>query len=154
MTGLFPFRSPLLGKSRLISLPLGTEMFQFPRFALFVRRVTIISDGRVSPFGHPGLIACVPLPLAYRSLPRPSSPSCAQASPTCFRSLDYMIRVAKQSTRVSVHSRRFLVSRDDSLSHDLHHFPLSNSAAQLPIRKDRAPGQSNLRDSCVEASDF
>ena len=47
---------------------------------------------RVSPFGHPGINACVPLPLAYRSLPRPSSPPCAQASPTCFRSLDYMIR--------------------------------------------------------------
>ena len=30
---LLPFRSPLLGKSRLISFPLGTEMFQFPRFA-------------------------------------------------------------------------------------------------------------------------
>ncbi len=33
---LFPFRSPLLGKSRLISFPLGTEMFQFPRFASLV----------------------------------------------------------------------------------------------------------------------
>ena len=33
MTGLFPVRSPLLGKSRLISFPLGTEMFQFSRFA-------------------------------------------------------------------------------------------------------------------------
>ena len=30
---LFPFRSPLLGKSRLISFPPGTEMFQFPGFA-------------------------------------------------------------------------------------------------------------------------
>ena len=29
--GLAPFRSPLLGGSRLISLPRGTEMFQFPR---------------------------------------------------------------------------------------------------------------------------
>ena len=28
--GLFPFRSPLLGESRLISFPPGTEMFQFP----------------------------------------------------------------------------------------------------------------------------
>ena len=28
---LFPFRSPLLGESRLISFPRGTEMFQFPR---------------------------------------------------------------------------------------------------------------------------
>ena len=32
--GLFPFRSPLLRKSRLISFPRGTEMFHFSRFAL------------------------------------------------------------------------------------------------------------------------
>lgn len=31
--GLFPVRSPLLGESRLISLPSGTEMFHFPEFA-------------------------------------------------------------------------------------------------------------------------
>ena len=31
--GLFPVRSPLLGESRLISVPPGTEMFQFPRLA-------------------------------------------------------------------------------------------------------------------------
>ena len=30
---LLPFRSPLLGESRLISSPRGTEMFHFPRFA-------------------------------------------------------------------------------------------------------------------------
>jgi hypothetical protein len=30
---LFPVRSPLLGKSRLISFPDGTEMFHFPSFA-------------------------------------------------------------------------------------------------------------------------
>src|SRR6266404_2035929 len=33
VTGLFPVRSPLLGKSRLISFPPGTEMFQFSGFA-------------------------------------------------------------------------------------------------------------------------
>jgi hypothetical protein len=38
--GLRPFRSPLLRASRLISLPLGTEMFQFPRFASVRRRMT------------------------------------------------------------------------------------------------------------------
>jgi hypothetical protein len=32
-TGLVPFRSPLLGESRLMSVPPGTEMFQFPGFA-------------------------------------------------------------------------------------------------------------------------
>jgi hypothetical protein len=31
--GLFPVRSPLLGESRLLSFPLGTEMVHFPRFA-------------------------------------------------------------------------------------------------------------------------
>ena len=31
--GLFPFRSPLLGESMFLSLPAGTEMFQFPAFA-------------------------------------------------------------------------------------------------------------------------
>src|SRR5262249_42979595 len=30
--GLFPFRSPLLRESLLLSFPRGTEMFQFPRF--------------------------------------------------------------------------------------------------------------------------
>ena len=32
--GLFRFRSPLLTESRLFSFPPGTEMFQFPGFAL------------------------------------------------------------------------------------------------------------------------
>jgi hypothetical protein len=31
--GLVPFRSPLLGESRLMSFPPGSEMFQFPGFA-------------------------------------------------------------------------------------------------------------------------
>ena len=31
--GLIPVRSPLLGESRLISLPAGTEMFHFPALA-------------------------------------------------------------------------------------------------------------------------
>ena len=86
--GLEPVRSPLLGSSRLISLPPGTEMFQFPGFASVRRRMTALAGCRVSPFGHPGLTGCVLLPPAYRSLPRPSSPPCAQASPTCLRSLD------------------------------------------------------------------
>ena len=117
--GFGRFRSPLLPASQLIPLPLGTEMFQFPRFASRLREMTAIADCRVSPFGHPGLNACVPLPLAYRSLPRPSSPLCAQASSTCYRSLDYKsgasrpsrspsafaassIHVSKQSTLIAL----------------------------------------------------
>ena len=51
--------------------------------------MTVLTDRRVAPFGHLGITACVPLPRASRSLPRPSSPPCAQASPTCLPSLDY-----------------------------------------------------------------
>jgi hypothetical protein len=90
--GLRRFRSPLLSASRLISLPHGTEMFQFPWFASVLRRMMRLAPHRVSPFGHPGLTGCVRLPLAFRSLPRPSSPLYAQASPVRFRSLDYMIQ--------------------------------------------------------------
>jgi hypothetical protein len=88
---LHPVRSPLLGASQLISLPPGTEMFQFPGFASrgLNLKMTGLTTRRVSPFGHLGLIACVPLPRAFRSLPRPSSPPCAQASSTCLRPLDY-----------------------------------------------------------------
>ena len=103
--GLGPFRSPLLRASRLISLPPGTEMFQFPGFASRRSVMTVREDGRVSPFGHPGLTGCVRLPPAYRSLPRPSSPLCAQASPTCLRSLDYI------SCTQAEHARSLFPSR-------------------------------------------
>src|SRR5262249_39938883 len=36
--------------------------------------------GWVAPFGNPRVKACLRLTGAYRSLPRPSSPSCAKAS--------------------------------------------------------------------------
>ncbi len=82
--GLFPFRSPLLRESRLLSFPRGTEMFQFPRFAssgLWIHPAMVRHDSdRVSPFGHPRIGVCLRLPEAYRSLPRPSSPADAKAS--------------------------------------------------------------------------
>jgi hypothetical protein len=59
--GLFPFRSPLLRESLLLSSPWGTQMFQFPQFpplALCVQaRVTPHDGCRVSPFGHPRIEA-------------------------------------------------------------------------------------------------
>ena len=84
--GLFPVRSPLLGESRLISFPPGTEMFQFPGLAPF--RVTDLAARRVAPFGHPGITARMQLPQAYRSLPRPSSPLDAKASTVCLIAFD------------------------------------------------------------------
>jgi hypothetical protein len=83
-TGLFRVRSPLLAESLLMSFPPGTEMFQFPGFAspayVFSWRYPC---GWVAPFGYPRINACSRLPVAFRSVPRPSSPPGAKASTEC-----------------------------------------------------------------------
>jgi hypothetical protein len=63
-TGLFPFRSPLLWESRLMSFPLPTKMFQFSRFALptLCIQVGVTLAGRVSPFGNLRIKAYLPAP--------------------------------------------------------------------------------------------
>ena len=82
--GLVPVRSPLLGESRLISLPPGTEMFQFsglpPSGICVLPEVRGDGPPRVRPFGDLRVKEHVPLAAAYRSLSRPSSASCAKAS--------------------------------------------------------------------------
>ena len=81
---LFPVRSPLLGESRLISIPQDTEMFQFSwyrfRHLCIQRRISADESGWVAPLGHLRIKACLRLPGAYRSLPRPSSPVEAKSS--------------------------------------------------------------------------
>ena len=60
---LFRFRSPLLSESRLMSVPRGTEMFQFPRFASYAYEFSARCPcGRVSPFGNLRITACLPAP--------------------------------------------------------------------------------------------
>jgi hypothetical protein len=82
--GLFRFRSPLLSESRFLSFPPGTEMVHFPGFArvrLCIQRTVL--EVCSSGFPHSdifGYNACVRLPEAFRSLPRPSSPVSAKAS--------------------------------------------------------------------------
>ncbi len=70
---LFPFRSPLLRESLLLSFPRGTEMFQFPRsppLALCVQaRVTPHDGCRVSPFGHPRIEAWSAAPRGFSQPP-------------------------------------------------------------------------------------
>ena len=82
--GLFRVRSPLLSESRLFSFPPGTEMVHFPGFArtrLFIHRAVRRFYQRGFPHSDiPGSNACLRLPEAYRSLPRPSSLSSAKAS--------------------------------------------------------------------------
>ena len=69
-------------------------MVQFPRYRF--RRLCIhprmdaIQDVRVTPFGHPRISGCLLLPVAFRSLPRPSSPDSSKASPANSYSLDHI----------------------------------------------------------------
>ena len=82
--GLFPFRSPLLRESRLLSLPVGTEMFHFPTLpppALCVQAgATGHYTRQVSHSEIPGSKSGCRLPGAYRRLLRPSSAPGAKAS--------------------------------------------------------------------------
>jgi hypothetical protein len=82
--GLFRFRSPLLSESRFLSSPPGTEMVHFPGFALSCLSIQqVVLEVLSSGFPHSdisGYCACVRLPEAFRSLPRPSSPVSAKAS--------------------------------------------------------------------------
>jgi hypothetical protein len=81
--GLFRVRSPLLAESLLFSLPTGTEMVHFPALSstgLCIQPgIPWYYPGRVSPFGHLRVKACLRLTEAFRSLPRPSSTSGAKA---------------------------------------------------------------------------
>ena len=91
-TGLFPFRSPLLRESRLISFPPVTEMFQFTGFAPYTYEFSV-RYSRSCGFPHSEIagskVVCH-LTDAYRRLPRLSSPSTAKASTMCASSLDHI----------------------------------------------------------------
>ena len=104
---LIPFRSPLLGESRLISFPRGTEMFQFPRlpsaaYVFSVERCRITSIG----FPHSeirGSKAVQRLTAAYRSRPRPSSAPGAKASTVCPYYLDGELHARRSGRGVNTH---------------------------------------------------
>lgn len=69
-----------------MSFPLGTEIFQFPRFCfsnLWIQLEILSKRKWVPPFGNPRIKAYWQLPEAYRSLLRPSSPLYAKASIKC-----------------------------------------------------------------------
>ena len=62
---LFPFRSPLLRESFLLFFPLGTKMFQFPKFTLSYLYYSI-SSFKVSLFGYLRISIRFQLPEAFR----------------------------------------------------------------------------------------
>ena len=58
--------------------------------------------GRVSPLGNPRINGCSPLPTAYRSVPRPSSPLVAKASTKCpsHRLIAFRVRILETGSRL------------------------------------------------------
>ena len=82
--GLFRFRSPLLTESFHFLFLRLLRCFTSPGVAPAVLCVRAAGTGhdssRVTPFGNPRVIACLPLTVAYRSFPRPSSPIGTKAS--------------------------------------------------------------------------
>ena len=85
--GLFPVRSPLLGKSLLLSFPMGTKMFQFPTFASL-----ILKDDGIASAGLPhsdirGSMGICPSPRLFAAchvllrLREPRHPPCALLVP-------------------------------------------------------------------------
>ena len=86
---LFRFRSPLLTESRLLSLPVGTEMFHFPTFplpALYIQAGVTRYARALAGFPHSDTLGsklAYQFPEAYRRLLRPSSAPDAKAFTVC-----------------------------------------------------------------------
>ena len=78
---LFPFRSPLLRESRLISFPPATKMFQFAGLASRQSRDDSPSGCRVSPFGNPRIKGCLAPPRGLSQLTTPFIASGSQGIP-------------------------------------------------------------------------
>src|SRR5271157_3284724 len=122
-----------------MSFPPGTEMFQFPGFASYAYVFSIRSSYEgVSPFGYPWIKACSRLPMAFRSVPRPSSPPGAKASTECpYRALDHATNLIETSScteakhensRLWTRSTRYLTSfRKHANYHSAHHITPLNA---------------------------
>ncbi len=61
--------------------------------------------GWVAPFGYPRIKACSRLPMAFRSVPRPSSPPGAKASTECPSHTPYKTPVIHRQTQTPAASR-------------------------------------------------
>ena len=102
-----------------MSFPPGTEMFQFPGFASISYVFRYRSPcGGVAPFGYPRIKACSRLPMAFRSVPRPSSPPDAKASTECsYRALSHRQPKPPSPCTETKHAIRNITARHRKYSH-------------------------------------
>ncbi len=126
-------REPPRGNPLLMSFPPATEMFQFAGFAsrtyLFSTGYPGSTPGWVAPFGNPGITDRSHLPLAFRSVLRPSSPLSAKASPGR-PSLRFSLPILEPSPRTGPrrHFSGLLRRRPVARNSLLHCFQTTNPA--------------------------
>ncbi len=144
--GYLPVRSPLLRESRLISTPPGTEMVQFPGSRLHTLCVQVQMTGhhasRVTPFGNRRIAGCVLLPVAFRSLPRPSSPGGSKASTVDSYLLDHM-SLSRRSRSTPARSPLSLRPHQTALASSAGS-PAKN--APLHLQRSSFPSLLNVKD--------
>ena len=90
--------------------------------------------GRVAPFGDPRIKGCSPLPAAFRSVPRPSSPLSAKASTKCPYALDPMRfrRTQRADPPHAASTPRLILSTS--------FYPPGRSPGSLPLELSPKPG--------------
>jgi hypothetical protein len=150
---LIPFRSPLLGESRLISFPRGTEMCQFPRlpssayvFSAERRRTTGVG------FAHSEIRGSMPvqrLTAAYRSRPRPSSAPGAKASTVCPYYLDGELRDRPEASTEN-HGRPRATVGEYPSGRPGWDDPIFGLGAVFKLRRGRLAGVSRRRSLKTE----
>ena len=123
-------------------------MVQFPRYRFcplcIHEQMNAIQDVRVTPFGHPRIQGCLLLPVAFRSLPRPSSPDSSKASPANSSSLDHITPTS--SVRRSIKQLGISTSRKHARS--AHHRTSSTFSVPfsvVPVTPVTSPKLSKTR---------
>ena len=162
-----------------MSFPPGTEMFQFPGFAsnpMYSGQIpsldhdhpkleTIPSecstlecsvlDDRdrrwVSPFGNPRIKGCSPLPAAYRSVPRPSSPLSAKASARMpLTRLIALIVHARRGLQSQLKALELGTDRKDQLTSWTHSSSQPPRCGRVPFRNDDCVTSSRFENNAKE----
>ena len=117
--------------------------------------------GWVAPFGHPRINACSRLPVAFRSVPRPSSPPGAKASTECpslardhprTRSGDASTMHRNHPQRISDHDQS--TSQDDSSAHADHSRSAHNSPPLNASNRERPDPSPSLETAGNVRSDI
>ena len=112
----------------------------------------------VSPFGHLRIKACLQLPAAYRSLPRPSSAPIAKAFPLRPLQLDQAVTPLSRRLRELCHRLDYFVVPTSSTVKPLFYsfplvaFHLSSYCSVFKVQFRSAKSLSRLRALCNSGS--